>query len=570
MKGLHRWTGEIKNKFLIWMLTIGIVPLILLGTLSFAISYKSLMSSYRERIESNLYITQQNLKSLARSIESISRQILASSIVSGAIESTARAGGTKYVDARTQRELKNALQDVLNYTDIPATVYLLDEDGFFFRYANGLATANAGISLSSYRDSGWYRDTLSMNGLECYFLTNVMTGRNDGYVSVTKLLRDLVTGKPYGTLVINISSSELDGLLPSVVEQKGITYVVIDSKGETLRVIGNGARPAATQALLEKMSEARGDSIAGYGAETRTGWEIRCLLDNRTVMLANIGIPLLTLFFALGLVIVSLACSLLAARSITQPLKRLGGAIAEMRAGSRLNIGPFGDDEVGRIGNALIEMAAQKDALSERLIRQSVQAKEAELKALQAQINPHFLYNTLSSIYWLAKLGMSEQAAQAAVLLSENFKYVTAKDGDMVTVEDELSHVEHYIEIQNIRYNRRIDVTWDVDKSLYGAGMLKFVLQPIIENAIHHGLEPKIGQWELSIVLRREGNEMVFKIIDNGVGMDVASARKGYGMRNVHERICLKFGEAYGCTCESRLGEGTTVSIRMPYSQGVI
>jgi two-component system sensor histidine kinase YesM len=449
-------------------------------------------------------------------------------------------------------------------------VYLLDEGGFFFKYVNGLATANAGVSLSDYRDSDWYRDTLSMNGLECYFLTNVMTGRSDGYVSVTKLLRDLTTGEPYGILVINISSSELDGLLPPVVEQKGITYVIIDSKGEALRVIGSGAQPASAQALLEKVKGAQGNSIAGYGTETRTGWEIRCLLDSRTVMLANIGIPLLTLFFALGLVILSLACSLLAARSITQPLKRLGVGIEKMRAGARLDIGPFGDDEVGRIGNALIEMAAQRDALGERLIRQSVQAKEAELKALQAQINPHFLYNTLSSIYWLAKLGMSEQAAQAAVLLSENFKYVTAKDGDMVTVEDELNHVKHYIEIQNVRYNGRIDAKWDVDESLYGAGMLKFVLQPIIENAIYHGLEPKIGPWELSIALHREGDEMVFKITDNGVGMDVASARKGYGMKNVHERICLKYGEGYGCTCESSLGEGTIVSIRMPYSQGVI
>ena len=350
MKRLRRWTGEIKNKFLIWMLTIGVVPLILLGTLSFAISYESLMDSYKERIESNLYITQQNLKSLARSVESISRQILASSAVSGAIESTARAGGAKYVDARTQRDLKDALQNILNYTDIPATVYLLDEGGFFFKYINGLATANAGVSLSDYRDSDWYRDTLSMNGLECYFLTNVMTGRSDGYVSVTKLLRDLTTGEPYGILVINISSSELDGLLPPVVEQKGITYVIIDSKGETLKVIGSGAQPASAQALLEKVKGAQGNSIAGYGTETRTGWEIRCLLDSRTVMLANIGIPLLTLFFALGLVILSLACSLLAARSITQPLKRLGVGIEKMRAGARLDIGPFGDDEVGRIG----------------------------------------------------------------------------------------------------------------------------------------------------------------------------------------------------------------------------
>ena len=210
-------------------------------------------------------------------------------------------------------------------------------------------------------------------------------------------------------------------------------------------------------------------------------------------------------------------------------------------------------------------MASSNQQLQNRLVKLSVSQKESELRALQFQINPHFLYNTLSSIYWLCKLGMNNEAARAAVLLSDNFKYVIGHDDNLVTVQAELEHIAHYLELQNIRFNQSIDVIWDVDPPLKETKILKFILQPIVENAIYHGLEPKMGERRLSISVHSKGGDVVFAIEDNGIGMsNTQSVKNGYGIRNVEERIRLKYGSSYGCSFVSALGQGTTVIIRIP------
>jgi two-component system sensor histidine kinase YesM len=225
----------------------------------------------------------------------------------------------------------------------------------------------------------------------------------------------------------------------------------------------------------------------------------------------------------------------------------------------------FGDGEVGAIGNRFIEMAQRNNQLNKRIVGLSLLEKEAELKALQAQINPHFLYNSLAAMYWLAKFDKCAEVAQMAESLSDIFKFTLNKGRDMITVAEEIKYIQKYIDIQNIRYNNRIQTFWDIDASLMNQKMLKLILQPLVENAIYHGLEPQLGEWKLNISGHAENGVMLFTVSDNGVGMDVSSSlAHGFGINNVTERIRYKYGGEYGCDFQSSVGNGTTVSVRIP------
>jgi len=214
-------------------------------------------------------------------------------------------------------------------------------------------------------------------------------------------------------------------------------------------------------------------------------------------------------------------------------------------------------------------VAKRNRELNDRLLQTELREREAELKALQAQIKPHFLYNTLDSIYWMARLNRTEDAARMALALSESFKLSLNKGRETIPVFKEIKHVEHYMTIQNIRYNGRFRCEIDVDPDIMGYEMLKLTLQPLVENAVYHGLEPKMGEGLIRITGRKNGDELVFVVEDDGVGMeDVSQTTKGYGLGNVRDRLMLYYGPHCSFDVESAPGAGTRVEIRFKPAKG--
>lgn len=198
--------------------------------------------------------------------------------------------------------------------------------------------------------------------------------------------------------------------------------------------------------------------------------------------------------------------------------------------------------------------------------------KQTELTALQSQINPHFLYNTLSLINWKAIEADAKDISKITLALSTFYRTSLNKGKNVMSLSDELRNMRSYLDIQLMMHDYEFDVEFDVDESIGQYQSLNLMLQPLIENAIAHGIDVKTdGRGKLTITGKEDGDLIVLTVADNGVGMsDEQAARilteesKGYGVRNVNERIKLYYGEQYSLQIESKIGQGTKASIRIP------
>ena len=216
--------------------------------------------------------------------------------------------------------------------------------------------------------------------------------------------------------------------------------------------------------------------------------------------------------------------------------------------------------------------------IEEQVTREQKQLRKAEFELLQAQINPHFLYNTLDAIVWSAEAGNEKQVVKMVGSLSEFFRSSLNKGKEIVTIREELSHVRSYLEIQQIRYQDILDYEIDVPEALYINEIPKITVQPVVENALYHGIKEKRGGGKISVTGREDGGDYIITVSDNGIGMEPdrlgevrdgltdssPDSKKIYGLYNVNQRIKLDFGDEYGLSIDSVYDEGTTVTIRLP------
>jgi len=220
-----------------------------------------------------------------------------------------------------------------------------------------------------------------------------------------------------------------------------------------------------------------------------------------------------------------------------------------------------------------------KNLIEEKRIEHEAK-RQSELNALQAQINPHFLYNTLDSIMWMAESGQNEEVVEMVTALARLFRISISKGQKIISVANELEHARNYLLIQKIRYKEKFTFTIKADEETKQLKTLKLILQPIIENAIYHGIEYMVDEGKIDIIVFTENDTLVFEIIDNGLGMEQETIQKlihtkdseveptqggsGVGVRNVDERIKLSYGDQYGLDITSALEIGTTVRITLP------
>ena len=230
-------------------------------------------------------------------------------------------------------------------------------------------------------------------------------------------------------------------------------------------------------------------------------------------------------------------------------------------------------DEVGRLGREYKEMRREIDELMQQKYESGIAIKDAELKALQAQINPHFLYNTLDLINWEAMERDAPEIGELVQMLARYYKSVLRKGFDTVSLHHEIEHIVTYVKIQNFRFDGRIHLKVEIPEELMSKKMLKLTLQPIIENSVSHGISAEDeGEETITVRAREEGGDLIIEVQDDGKGMTkeqletilkVDENNSHYAVFNIHDRIRLKYGEGYGLRYESAVGQGTMVTIRI-------
>ncbi len=279
-------------------------------------------------------------------------------------------------------------------------------------------------------------------------------------------------------------------------------------------------------------------------------------------------------FLAAG-ILMALSVAIVIGRTIARPMNRLTQIVRSVEGGALdVDIPQQGFLEISNLASAFHLMLGRIKLLMRQIVLEQEQKRLYELDALQAQINPHFLYNTLDSIVWMQERGQNREAIQMVTALARLFRISISKGRSIISVSEEIEHVRNYLIIQSVRFKNRFTYSIDARPEALALQTVKLVLQPIVENAIVHGLAHfATGEGHIQIVVAVEGKFLVMRVRDNGLGMERSFAKSlltrypgigGIGVTNVHERIRLTYGPNYGLEIESEPDEGTLVTIRQP------
>ena len=308
-----------------------------------------------------------------------------------------------------------------------------------------------------------------------------------------------------------------------------------------------------------------------------TGWKIVGVVKNEGISLNSFKSGLLIAFLLLFFLSVMVLINMHLSKRLSAPMQKLEEAVNKIEAGDLdTKIEPSGFYEVWHLGSAISDMQNTLKQLMEDIVTEHEAKRRSELMVLQNQINPHFLYNTLDVIVWMIENEKQEEAVEAVTALARFFRISLSNGKTIIPVVDEIEHVRNYLRIQEMRFKNRFTYTFEVEDGLEQYGTIKLILQPIVENCIYHAMEFMDGDGEIQITAKKEGEEILFTVKDNGCGMTedmvdrimagekVSKGKGGVGLQNVQERLHLVFGKAYGMTIVSEPDEGTEVSVLIP------
>ena len=394
-----------------------------------------------------------------------------------------------------------------------------------------------------------------------------------------------------GTLVVDMSFSGIEQLFSKINTSDGTYVYLMDGNGE---IIYHPKQKLIYSNLFKENNKAAvayedGNRVEKFDGEERsvivrtvgyTGWKI---ISVTPVSQFSMNLVQMRFFFivilAFSLILIILLNLILSAQ-IANPIKKLENSVKDLeKDGAQPESGIYigGSQEVQHLGRAVQSMVEQRNRLMDDVVEEQEAKRKSELEALQSQINPHFLYNTLDSIVWMIESNRYEEATSMITDLASLFRISLSKGENIISVDKELQHARNYINIQKVRYKNKFDVTFDIDPQILQYSTMKLVLQPLLENAIYYGMESMDDDGRIVVRGYQCDDDIYLAVEDNGLGMPPEVTEKllvednqlpkkgsGIGLLNVQRRIQIYFGKEYGLNIESVSDEGTKVIIHLP------
>ncbi len=558
---------SIQNQIFLSMFLITLLGVGVLMNIVYKASVDAIEQNYRASYQSTLKNSSRVLDMNLKNIVDVGRSFLNDKSFQQILENGNKYGGSKFSsgDRTKLRKVANemASQQVwVNYivfTDLYGHVYQLNNINqgtydFYMYYAD-----------KDILKEDWVKVANEAKGREVFFKDSILAVGSKAGFCYAKYMINPSDGEGMGYMVVGLSQKLLGKSF--VMGNEGFNssnFMVLDEDGELIYFVGNEERETA---IMEAFSNPEKNSLYLFSSVTNytTEWSIVNVVEKNELSEESKGIRLISFWVAGCVLVVGFIMARIISRTISQPLKQLENTIAQVGEGERHITEEFDYSEVGRIGQKFKEMVNTNLELSEHLMAVKLNEREAELLLLQSQINPHFLYNTLDSLYFVAIMHGDDQMAEMVEALSDNFKLALNNGNKYIKVADSVKWMQGYMKLQNMRYNNRFELFVDISREILQRETITFIFQPFIENAMYHGLEPKIGKGKISLRGWQEQNNMIFTIEDDGVGIDdMSRLENGYGVRNVIERIKLNYGEKYGVIFESSPGKGTKVTIVVP------
>lgn len=458
-------------------------------------------------------------------------------------------------------------------------------------------------SLYSYRNV-----VMDYSGLEWYQgaiqkpYDMVITGPNrhqffdtdDETISLSREIQDYEDGTFLGVILINLNMNKITEICASFQENTSGALGILNESGEAVYLNGDAGNVAVQDIDMKELSEIleqypeNSFRIRLGGTKylitkermDSTGWYLINILPYSWLLSDLWKISMVIVLAVAGTLVVTLLSLDRILTNVIQPLKKLERHMARVtieNMNEQVNITT--DDEIGHLAGNFNSMLERIENLKEQVVEEQEDKRRYELQALQAQINPHFLYNTLDSIIWMAETQDSNIVAMTEAL-AKLFRISLNKGNEEILLKKEIEHVKNYLIIQSMRYADKFTFEICVEPEVEKCRIIKLILQPIVENCLYHGIKKKRGSGHIRIRAFREECNLIIKVEDDGCGISQEMCRKmlsyevepenisgsGIGVKNVNERIQLRFGKEYGLSYQSEEGKGTTVTYLLPYS----
>ncbi|WP_379134518.1 sensor histidine kinase [Paenibacillus sp. sgz500958] len=426
------------------------------------------------------------------------------------------------------------------------------------------------------------------------------TYQNRDVISIIAAVKQQITHEVIGFIIIDLNDSFIKEFCDKVTIGKTGFFYILDQHGDPIYVpsVNNQDQVMIRQTRIEGNAPDRDSFVLHsngpprfivYASSRSTGWKIVGMAPLQEIVAEANRIRQLIIASVVLSIIFAITIHFFLTRRLTRPIQLLQHKMRLTASGYlEAKVKPGGTDEIADLGQSYNIMLDQIKRLLEQNIWEQQQLQKAELRTLQAQINPHFLYNTLDSIVWMAEAGKNDSVIQLVKALSQLFRISLNSGRDWVLIQTELAHAQSYLIIQQMRYRDILEYRIDVAAELQEYPILKMTLQPLIENALYHGIKNKRGKGLIIIGGYAEGDSsVVLTVTDNGIGIspdrlaylreqlnhpieaeETELSEGGFGLRNVHQRLRLYFGEEYGVELNSTEGQGTQIFVRIPKNRG--
>lgn len=556
------------SALIITTVVIGIIFSTLVSTLFFGIFYEKSMFN-------SAYVSSRQAVSQAG--ETVSNYVLS---MKNRLDSLC----SETSNLKSNEELQNVAASASKFEDDIYCVMIYDMQGNL---------------LSNGNDSG---EKVKENATNLSFDKSLYSNLKDGYAISQPHVNTLyqnsypwvvtIAKKEYSNLfsqqvfvAIDFKFSSIANYIDKVsIGQRGYCYIV-NSKGKIIyhpqqQMLFSGLKEENTKEVsaLSDGIHRKKDNIYNILSLDSCSWKIVGVSFNDEITQAvKNQVVIGSTFAILFSLFISVVIYLLLSRTVTRPVRRLIDSMQKFE--KQAESFEYKTDmsnvvEFKTLSKSFEHMVLMIQSLMEKVHNEEIVLRKTELKALQAQINPHFLYNTLDSIQWMCEQDNSKDAVKMVGALAKLFRISISHGNEFITINDELKHAESYLIIQSYRYKNQFTYSFDVDKSVLGYMCNKITIQPFIENAIYHGLDRMVDEGEIKIIAQRRGKDIAIIVKDNGLGMTEEQCKtilqkdrsdsKGIGVKNVNDRLKIYFGEEYGITIESELDVGTTVTIKIP------
>lgn len=496
------------------------------------------------------------------------------------------------IDNEGRYRILNQLQTILDSRSDIRNVGIISKNGRML-INDGSKSVNQDLDLNTQE---WYATALEKpNGpiLTSSHVQHIISGERPWVITLSRGIRDRSgSGEKEGVFFIDLNYSAISELCDqSTVGAKGYAFI-LDAKGNIVyhpqqQQLYNELQTENISLIMDTDEDTvltgtgNDGKLYSISRSEKTGWTVVDCTNVKELLSKSRQAQSVYVLTAIILVIVALLFSRFMARSITLPIQKLRDSMKKVQEGdfSVSDVVVDSKNEIGSLTKSFDVMTHRIHELMEQNVHEQEEKRKSELKALQSQINPHFLYNTLDSIIWMAEGKKNEEVVLMTASLARLLRQSISNEDEVVPIANEVEYARGYLTIQKMRYKDKLEFQIEVDSSILYIPLIKLVLQPIIENAIYHGLKYKESKGLLIVKGFMKDGNAVLQVIDDGVGMDeetlahiydkhkVNYHSNGVGVYNVQKRLKLYYGEDYGITYTSELGKGTTATITIPGRQ---